>query len=250
MRRCWPSTFPRLAETQPELLAHHYTEAGLTEQAVPYWQRAGQRAAGRSAHVEAISHLTKGLEVLSAPPGHARACPARTDAAARPGGVVDGHQGLCGPGSGARLHPGAGVVPAGGRHPQLFPVLWGLWGFYHVRGELQTARELGEQLLSLAQRQHDPALLLQAHRALGDTLFWLGEFVPARAHLEQGMALYDPQQHRAHALLYGQDPGMGCRVYAALVLWVLGYPDQALQRSQEALTLARSCRTPLAWRLP
>jgi predicted ATPase len=129
---------------------------------------------------------------------------------------------------------------------EIFPVLFGLWGFYQTKGDLRTACELGEQLLTLAQRQHDPALLLQAHRALGDTLFYLGEFVPARAHLEQGIALYTPQQYRNHAFLYGQDPGMGCRIFAALTLWILGSPDQALQWSHEALALARELSHPFS----
>ena len=129
---------------------------------------------------------------------------------------------------------------------EIFPVLFGLCGFYEVRGDLRTARELAEQLLTLAQRQHDPALLLQGHRVLGEILFYLGELVPARAHLEQGIALYNPQQHRTHAFLYGQDPGMGCRVFAALVLWVLGYPDQALQRGQEGLSLAHELSHPFS----
>ena len=138
-----------------------------------------------------------------------------------------------------------------GETPQLFPVLWGLAAVLLCReAELQTARELGEQLLSLAQSVQDPALLVEAHHALGETLFCLGEFVPAREHLEQGIALYDPQQHRSHAFLYGEDPGVACLAYAALVLWFLGYPDQALKRSHEALTLAQECLTPLAWLLP
>jgi predicted ATPase len=132
-----------------------------------------------------------------------------------------------------------------GETPQLFPVLWGLWMFHTTRGELQTTRELGEQLLSLAQSVQDPALLLQAHHALGNTSFWLGEVASAQAHLEQSIALYDPQQHRSHAFLYGgHDPGACCRSFAALTLWLLGYPDQALKRSQEALTLARALSHP------
>jgi predicted ATPase len=122
-------------------------------------------------------------------------------------------------------------------------VLWGLWAF-HVRVELKTAHELGEQLLSLARSVHDPALLLQAHFALGNTLNMRGEFALARFHLEQTIALYDPQQHRSHALLYGQDPGVASRGYAALALWHLGYPDQALQRSHEALSLAHERAHP------
>ena len=129
---------------------------------------------------------------------------------------------------------------------EIFPVLFGLFGFYLVRGDLRTARELAEQLLTLAQRQRDPALLLQGHRAMGETLFHLGEFVPARGHLEQGVALYNPQQHRTHAFLYGQDSGMGCRVYVAFVLWALGYPHQALQRSQEGLSLAHELSHPFS----
>jgi predicted ATPase len=104
--------------------------------------------------------------------------------------------------------------------------------------ELQTARELGEHLLTLAQQVGDSALLLEAHSALGNTLNYLGEFTASQAHLAQGIALYDPQQHRAHAFRYGRDPGVVCRYYASVTLWYLGYPDQALQRSHEVLTLA------------
>jgi predicted ATPase len=133
-----------------------------------------------------------------------------------------------------------------GDTPQFFLVLRGLWWFYLLRAELQTARELGEQLLSLAQRAHDPALLLESRYALGNTLNYLGEFAAAQAHLEQGIALYDRQQHRTHALLYGQDPGVFCYSYAAVTLWLLGYPDQALQRNHEALTLAQEVAHPLS----
>src|SRR5262249_61867514 len=87
-----------------------------------------------------------------------------------------------------------------GETPQLFAVLWGLWWFYEVRGEVQTAREMAEQLISLAQRSPDPALLLQAHRAMGQTLFWLGELTPARAHLEQVVGLDDPPRHHGVAV--------------------------------------------------
>jgi predicted ATPase len=133
-----------------------------------------------------------------------------------------------------------------GETPQLFQVLRGLWYFYLHRLELRTAQELGEQLLSLAQQVGDPALLLEAHYALRNTLNYLGEFAAAQAHLAQGITLYDPQQHHAHAVRYGQDPGMFCRAYAALTLWCLGYPDQALQRSREALTLARELAHPFS----
>jgi predicted ATPase len=133
-----------------------------------------------------------------------------------------------------------------GETPQLFHVLRGLWYFYLIGVELRTARELGEQLLTLAQHIGDTALLLEAHYALGNTVNYLAEFAAARVHFEQSIALYDPQQHRSHAFRYAQDPGVVCRAYAAVTLWWLGYPDQALQRSHEALTLARELAHPFS----
>jgi adenylate cyclase len=126
-----------------------------------------------------------------------------------------------------------------GETPDVFPVLRGLWVFHEARAELQVAQELAEQLLVLAQRLQDSVHLIEAHRALGNTLFWQGEFAPARGHLEQGIVLYDFQQHRDLAFLYGTDPAVICLSYAAWALWLLGYPDQARQRSAEALTLAQ-----------
>jgi len=126
-----------------------------------------------------------------------------------------------------------------GETSQLLSALRGLWQFYLLRAELQTAHELGEQLLSLTNSVQDPALLPEIHRALGEPLLWLGEFVPARVHLEEGITLYNPQQNRSHALVYGLDPGVLCLSFTAIALWSLGYPDQALKRGQEALALAQ-----------
>jgi TOMM system kinase/cyclase fusion protein len=236
--------FAELVETQPELLAHHYTEAGLIEQAVGYWHKAGQKASERSAHVEAINHLTRGLEVLTMLPDTPERAHQELDVQTTLGLALMATKGWAAPEAGKAYARAYALCRQLGEIPQLFAVLKGLRVFYHLRGEFQTARELGEQCLSLAQRQHDPALLLEAHRALAPTLYCLGELASARAHLEEGMALYDPQQHRAHAFLYGEDPGVGCRSYAAWVLWELGHPDQALQQSHEALTRARELAHP------
>src|SRR5262249_50400613 len=126
-----------------------------------------------------------------------------------------------------------------GEAPELFRVLFGLFTFYLVRAELGTAHELAEQLLNLAEHVDDPALLLGAHQALGIASFHLGETTVAREHLDLGIGRYNPERHRSHAFVYGQDPGVLCLVYAALTLWYLGYPDQALKRTGEALGLAR-----------
>jgi predicted ATPase len=129
---------------------------------------------------------------------------------------------------------------------RLFPVLRGLWQYYHVRAEHQTAYALGEQLLTLAQQIQDSAMLVAAHRALGTTLFWLGAVASAQTHFARGLALYDAQQHRTSVALYGEDTGVICHIHATWALWYLGYPDQGLARSHEALLLAQQSAHPFS----
>jgi predicted ATPase len=130
---------------------------------------------------------------------------------------------------------------------QLFPVLCGLWNHYLVRAELQTAHTLGEQLLSLAQQAQDTVLLVAAQCTLGATLFNLGVVAAALTHYAQGMALYDSQQHRAAAFLYGGDAVVvWYHSHAASALWLLGYPDQGLAQSQQAVTLAQQSAHPFS----
>ncbi len=233
-------------ETQPELLAHHYTEAGLIEQAIPYWQEAGQRAVQRSVNVEAVAHLTKGLELLKTLPDTPERAQRELTLQIALGMSLGVTKGWAAPEMGQAYARARELCRQMGETPQLFPVLWGLYVFYQVRGEFPTARELAEQLLSLAQSVQDSALLLLAHHALGETLLRLGEFVACREHLEQGIALYNPQQHRSLAFRYRGDTGMACRSVAAVSLWYLGYPDQALKRSQEALTLGQELSHPFS----
>jgi class 3 adenylate cyclase/predicted ATPase len=240
------SRFAETKENQPELLAHHYTEAGLIEQAIPYWQQAGQRAIERSANVEAISHLTKGLELLKTLPVTPEHTQQELTIQVTLGVPLIATRGYSAPEVGETYTKARELCHYLGETPQLFPVLRGLQFFYFARAEYRTARELAEQLFTLAQRAQDSAALLEAHVALGISSFWLAEFAPARVHLEQGITLYDSQQHRFNAFRYGQDPGLVCLFYAALALWHLGYPDQALKRSQEVLTLARELSHPLS----
>jgi predicted ATPase len=120
--------------------------------------------------------------------------------------------------------------------------------FYVVRAEFQEAWAVGEQLLNLAQRQHDTAISMVAHWALGQTLLFQAELTPARAHLEQAITLYDSQQHRPLVSPSGfpGDLGVFCRCFVAHTLWHLGYPDQALQRLHESLTLAQNLAHPFS----
>jgi predicted ATPase len=236
--------FPETLETQPELLAYHYTEAGINAQAVAYWQQAGQRAVQRSAHVEALSHLTRGLEVLSTLPDTVERTQHELSLQITLGSTLMALKGQGAAEVGQAYARARELCRQVGETPQLFPVLFGLWRFYLVRAEYQTARELAEQCFGLAQRVHDPALLLEAHFALGVSLLWLGEVVRARTHLEQGIALYNPQEHRALAFRAGIDLEVWCLSHAAQALWLLGYPDQALRRNHTALTLAQELSHP------
>jgi predicted ATPase len=236
--------FPALCETQPELLAHHYTEAGLAAQAVRYWQRAGQLASDRSANLEAISHCTTGIELLTTLPEtpehtqQALTLYIALDAALQ---MAKGH---AAPEVEHAYTQAYALCQRVGETPELGPVLLGLWRFYNTRLQLHTAREIGETLLRLAQRAQAPALAVIAHPNLGLTWFLLSAFPTARQHLEAGIALYTPDQHRAPVFRSGQDPGVSCRAYTAMTLWVLGYPAQALAQVHEALALAHALAHP------
>ncbi len=128
--------------------------------------------------------------------------------------------------------------------PELFPVVRGMWRYYQTGGDLQAARGLAEQSFRLAQSTKDPSVLLAAHVMMGITSYHVGELAPAHEHFEQGMAIYEPVQHRSLAFLYGEDQGVVCLARSAHILWMLGYPEQALQTNRKALTLARELSHP------
>jgi class 3 adenylate cyclase/tetratricopeptide (TPR) repeat protein len=233
--------FPDLAETQPELLAHHYTEASLNAQAVVYWQRAGQSAHGRAAFPEAMGHLTTGLEVLKTLPDTPARMQQELNLLLLLAEAVNYAKGQASSDFEHVYAQAYTLCQRLGDPPQLVRVLHGFRQVYGARGEFQRAREYGEQALALAQRRQDPALLADAHYALGVPLYNLGEITLARAHFEQGMpfadALAQPRRSRV-GVLY--------RTFVAVNLWYLGYPDQAVRRSHEALTLAQSSN-PYTW---
>jgi class 3 adenylate cyclase/predicted ATPase len=242
--------FPEVVATQPELLAHHLTEAGRPEQAVGYWQRAGERAVGRSAHLEAISHLTTGLAVLETLPETAERIQQELLLETTLGPALMITKGFAAPEVEHAYARARALCQRVGETPQLFSVLRGLWQFYNGRGAYQTARELGEQCLQRAQQEDDTARLVEAHHTLWTTGLLLGDLRLARTHLEEGLALYDPQQHRTLALLYGHDPGVCCRGVAGIALWLLGYPDQARRQQQAAYTLAQEVAHPPSLAFP
>jgi predicted ATPase len=198
----------------------------------------------RSANVEAITHLTTALALLKTLPDTRERAQQELTLQVTLGTPLQATRSYASPEVKATYTRAWELCQQVGETRQLFRVLFGLRTFHHVGGEFRTARELGEQLLGLAQKEQDPALLAEAYRALGGTLFQLGEFNAARAHLEQGLTFYDSQRHHPHEFLYGMEPGVFGLSFAAWVLWHLGYPDQAQQKSKVACTLAQELSYP------
>ncbi len=239
--------FPDRLEEHYSELAHHYSRSGNTEKAIHYLHLSGQQAAQNSAHMEAVSHFTTALDLLKTLPDTPervqRELPLQLTLAAS----LQVTKGPSAPEVENAYTRARALCQQGKDERQLFAVLRGLWLLHHVQADLAAARETGEQLLSMAEQIQDHALLLEARRTLGSTLLWQGEFPLARMHLEQAVALYDQQQHDSLKFLYGgADPGIVCLCELARVLWFLGYPDQALLKSQAALTFARNRSDPFS----
>ena len=225
-------------------LAVHFERGGTYEQAVYHLGQAAENAGRRHAPREAVALLSKGLELLMNLPDTAERRQQELVLRIALGVPLLMTKGYAAPDVERTYARARELCQQLGESPQLLPALAGLFKFYFVRAEFQTARQLGGQVLRLANRTSDHFVLAAAHSMLGVSVLSLGEIEAARNHLEQGIALYDFKQHRYLSVLYGDDPGVVCLSFAAVALWFLGYPDQALQRSQEALALAQELSVP------
>jgi class 3 adenylate cyclase/predicted ATPase len=239
---------PETAATQPELLAHHYTEAGLAAEALPCWYRAGRQAVERSAYVEGISHLGRGVALVPGLPDTPQRAWQELDLQVALGLaslVTKGYTAMEVEQAYSRARDLCHQV---GDVPRLVPILRGIWAFHHVRGAQQTTRELSSEMLRVAEEQGDPEQLLTAHYVCGQVDFWGGGLATGRAHLEQCVALYErwytPQRQRLHLLTYGQDFGMMGLEYLASTLALQGYVEQALVRHDAVMATAQEAGHP------
>jgi predicted ATPase/DNA-binding SARP family transcriptional activator len=225
-------------------LARHFQEAGIAQKAIPYLQRAGEKAVRLSANEEAIEHFTQAvalLDTLSDTPERARQELTLQLALDAP---LQATKGYASPECGRARDRAYELCQQMGQTPELLPALWSLGSFYLARAEHHKSLRAAEQILTLAERMEDPLQVAMAHWGLGVDLVYVGQFAAARAHLGQLIAFYDPKHHGSLAFLYGQDPCASALAWLAWTLWFLGYPDQALKRSQEALALARELAHP------
>jgi len=238
--------FPRMIEAKPELIAYHYTEARAFEQAVPFWFQAAQRASRRSLPDEAMIYLNKGLALIRAMTESPERTQQELDFLIALGSALVVTRGYAAAEVEQTYSCARERAVQLGEHPHLYSAVLGLSTYYLIRGEFQQARELAEQALKLAAHVQDPALLVESHYVLGTALFHLGHLEAARSNLEEGIALYEIQQHGSLISRFGHDSGIFCRCYLARILWFQGYPDQAQKMSVEAMTLARELAHPFS----
>jgi class 3 adenylate cyclase/tetratricopeptide (TPR) repeat protein len=239
--------FADLVERQPELLAHHLTAADDTERAVGQWLRAGQHAAARSAHPEAIRYFDRGLAIL----------PKLPERPARDGQEIELQlaKGLSLLTTESFMSTKAAHAYARARElaerlnvtPPLFTAVYGLWQSTVASGMVVSASGLSDRLLRLTEGNADDGLRLQAHHSAWSTSMFAGEPAVALEHCEAGRRLYDPERHRSHRLLYGgHDPGVCAGCFGAQVDWLLGYPERGLALSRTALALAERIAHPFS----
>ena len=234
------------AQEQPEILAHHCGHAGLVEKAVSYWQEAGERSRERSAMAESIRQTRKALGLLSHLPDTAARQRTEIELQLPLGGALIAAKGHAAEETGEAYARARRLCESLNDTPNLLRSLWGEFVHYHVRGETERSHRLAEELLGLAGRQSDAAILVAGHRAVGDSFLHRGQLGPARAHLERGLALYDPAQQRSLTALFAENARVAMLSFLSLTLGVLGFADQAAARSREAVAEARELSHPIS----
>ena len=243
---CLSAQFQAVAEAQPQVVAEHYTAAAVVAEALRWWQMAGERESKRAAHAEAIKHYHKALDLLAGLPRDPTRDQAELTLRVLLGLSLASSRGYAAPEVEQNYRSAHELCQGLGESAELFPVVRGLCTFYIVRDNHLVASQLAEQCLRIGQETRAIEYLIEGHNALGYATFYLGELRRSRALLEQGVALYESHDGQHLSPLQPQDPGVACLSLLASVLWMLGYPDQAVQRMEDALALARQLESPFS----
>jgi len=233
----------RASEIAAEL-AVHFERGRDHERAVRYYRQSAANAVRRSAYPEALGELRKGLALLDALLDESGRREHELRLSILLGTVLTVTRGQASEEVASVYARASQLARLTGQPDQAFVALRGQWISAASRGQLELARDIGEQLLALSEEQRDLAWRLEAHRTLGPTRFFMGDVEASLAHTEQGLGLYDREQHRDLAARHGQDPGVACLCFTAWALWHLGHPDRALARMREALRLADEIAHP------
>ncbi|TMV03337.1 guanylate cyclase [Ruegeria sediminis] len=226
---------PQLEQTQPEVLAHHYTMANKVDEAVRHWQGAGRRAVERSATTEAVTHLSKALDMLAGQPKSDDRDRREIDIQVLRAGVLRSTAGIAGEATGEAYSRLRELCGRTGETEQLFPVLNGLYAFHLVRAEYRRARDVAAQILDLAQQSGKTEHGMVGHRAMGAVLLHIGDLPAARSHLEEALALYDVEEHGRLAYVYGTDHAAITAGFLGMCLCLTGDPERALRVQRRAV---------------
>jgi class 3 adenylate cyclase/predicted ATPase len=231
--------FPELMENQPELLAQHYAEAALAEKAVAYWGKAGRRSAARSAMAEAAAQYHKALDQLTMLPDNSERQRQELEFWSALGAVLQAVKGVGAPETGHAYARARALWEQLDSPSEFLHVPYGQSRYHMYRGELDLALRLDEDLLRLSRQRNDSRGLVLGHNSSGRNLMLAGRFASSRSNLEEVLALYDPISHRSLIHQVGDDPHVTSQALLAIVLFCLGFPDQALARSSAAIAQAR-----------
>jgi serine phosphatase RsbU (regulator of sigma subunit)/predicted ATPase len=233
--------FRHLVETQPELLAEHFAEAGIIQKAIGYCLKAGLRSRARFAHVEAISHLTKGLKLLEKLEASPERDTRELELLGSLGTAYIASRGYAAPEVGPVFQRASKLCERVGQTPQVFAMMFGNFAFHIVRGHFRICVELADEAMAFAERLNDPGILMEALFLKGVTSLYRGDFAGTRDCCARAIADLDDRARTAFwAALVGEDAGITHRCYLALALWHLGLPDQSLQLNGEMIELART----------
>ena len=232
---------PELMESQPELFARHYTEAGLVEKSIFYWTKAARRSAARSAMAEAAAQLQKGLDQLALLPDNSERQRQELEIRSSLGAVLLVVKGYAAPETGHAYARARELWEQLGSPSEFLHVPYGQSSYHVHRGELDFAMRLDEGLLRLSRQRNDSTGLVLGHLSSGRNLMVAGKFAASRSQLEEVLALYDPMSHRSLGHLH---PMTTSQAYLGNVLFCLGFPDRALARSGAAIAEARRLAHP------
>jgi predicted ATPase len=242
--------FPEAVETQPELMAHHLVQAGLTERAIDYFRKAARRAIERSANAEAIGHLRRALGMLESLPENPERERLVLEFEVMLGQAMIADRGYAAPETREVLLRAKTRFDDLTEPSQKFAILYGIWASHYVGGEVSKQTDAAMEFLAAAERHKDTAALCIAHRMLGTTCVTKGEFATGLDHLEQARALYDSAHHSRYRYQYGQDIGAAALCYLSWALWHLGYVDRASEVATEAMKWAEQLSHPCLHNLP
>ncbi|HEC20740.1 MAG TPA: adenylate/guanylate cyclase domain-containing protein [Gammaproteobacteria bacterium] len=239
--------FPQVVADNPEILAHHYTEAGNPEAALQYWLAAGRYAMQRSANVEAVAHLSKGLALISELPVTPQLNMQELALQTNLGLAIMMSKGYAAPEAEQAYARAYHLCHSISDSKTVLPVLCGLWEFHIVRAELDEAQKISEEIQHIAEQSKTQEFLLEAKRVLGTTLFWQGHFSDALQNLEVHVDTKNSKTAPHSKLVaYSQDTQVASLANAACILWLLGDTEQALERGIAALDLAKRLAHPFS----